>query len=65
MEKQPQNSEFRNNLENFHPCNIPGINIWQSLKTEIFFFLFYILPDPLSSIIGRCTLNTLGWSIGV
>ena len=21
MESQPQNPEFRNNLENFHPCN--------------------------------------------
>ena len=22
MESQPQNPEFRNNLENFHPCSI-------------------------------------------
>ena len=23
MESQPQNSEFRNNPENFHPCETP------------------------------------------
>ena len=23
MESQPQNPEFRNNPENFHPCNRP------------------------------------------
>ena len=26
----------------------------------IFFFFLYTLPDPLSSIIGRCTLYTSG-----
>ena len=40
MESQPQNPEFRNNPENFHPCNqqffwlgcFPGLN--QFLEDE-------------------------------
>ena len=27
MKSQPQNPEFRINLENFHPCRVSGTNI--------------------------------------
>ena len=33
-----------------------------SFKTNLLSFFLYILPDPLSSIIGRCTLYTPGCS---
>ena len=39
MESQPQNPEFRNNPENFHPCNI-------HLKFPDFSLTFDHYPDP-------------------
>ena len=27
MESQPQNPEFRNNPENFHPCGLDGLGL--------------------------------------
>ena len=33
MESQPQNSEFRNNPENFHPCRSECICRWE-MKTH-------------------------------
>ena len=39
MESQPQNPEFRNNPENFHPCNtahlkerLNPVHIWELSK---------------------------------
>ena len=39
---------------------IRDLSPWEqilSFKRSISFFILYILPDPLSSIIGRCTLS--------
>ena len=36
MESQPQNPEFRNNPENFHPCaHIHEIWVWMTAQTKI------------------------------
>ena len=42
MESQPQNPEFRNNPENFHPCMIPNVTYQGplNLSAEIFFLLY-------------------------
>ena len=32
MESQPQNPEFRNNPENFHPCVCQIVNIFLSIS---------------------------------
>ena len=32
MQSQPQNSEFRNNPENFHPCAVQVLNSSQPAK---------------------------------
>ena len=29
MESQPQNPEFRNNPENFHPCRRNRVSLWK------------------------------------
>ena len=35
MESQPQNPEFRNNPENFHPCaHIHEIRVWMTAETK-------------------------------
>ena len=33
MESQPQNPEFRNNPENFHPCNSPFRHVQMKEKS--------------------------------
>ena len=35
MESQPQNPEFRNNPENFHPCTSPTYIFSQTIKWRI------------------------------
>ena len=36
MESQPQNPEFRNNPENFHPCqDTSKLVLWQIVKTQM------------------------------
>ena len=32
MESQSQNSEFRNNPENFHPCEVPSLLIYHPVS---------------------------------
>ena len=40
MKSQPQNPEFRNDPENFHPCNIwDYLTFYKPLKLWIVFFL--------------------------
>ena len=42
MESQPQNPEFRNNLENFHPCRtgwtILVVNLTRNICVKLFEF---------------------------
>ena len=42
MESQPQNSEFRNNSENFHPCigSIAARSHYQMKQNLVFVCLF-------------------------
>ena len=39
MESQPQNPEFRNNPENFHPCILPGPSLF--VKVLVYRFPVY------------------------
>ena len=42
MESHPQNPEFRNNFENFHPCNYKLFNpcVFQPLQSQFHLFLW-------------------------
>ena len=44
MESQPQNTELRNNPENFHPCSLYK-NITGSLNKDVLQFLNLVLPQ--------------------
>ena len=62
MESHPQNPEFRNNLENFHPCtsskSVLTHSRWQGRKFKrdfisLLFDLFYFL-SPITNVISFC-----------
>ena len=47
MESQPQNPEFRNNTENFHPWDLnPFLTLWHN--SELTFFKCLILIPTLA-----------------
>ena len=52
MESQPQNPEFRNNPENFHPC------IWKEKQDNYLLCSMYINPMP-GPIIQQFRIGTL------
>ena len=46
MESQPQNPEFRNNPENFHPCIQKGLYVYLTAK-EMHIFNIHLIPETL------------------
>ena len=38
MESQPQNPEFRNNPENFHPCTVKNVCFFTHAPLKMFVF---------------------------
>ena len=65
MVSQIYTAELKLNKANLSDTEAPFLDMDLSTTNGIisFFFLsffLYILPDPLSSIIGRCTLYTPG-----
>ena len=49
MESQPQNPEFRNNPENFHPCI--GLSVWD--------FLYVFFWRDFFSLRGQLKLDSI------
>ena len=57
MESQPQNPEFRNNPENFHPCN-PGYT-HQTISNQTLPTVSKVLKESVSVCQNRTELNTI------
>ena len=57
MESQPQNPEFRNNPENFHPCYLPRhicLNIYSNQYTvDMNLILLVQLKENLSHVFSH------------
>ena len=58
MESQPQNPEFRNNPENFHPCKShfelrTCIFCWCKVVFCLFVMMLYIPNNNFSVMLGR------------
>ena len=54
MESQPQNPEFRNNPENFHPCTcqlVPYAGYWLDYEKPVHSFM--LMPHNMSAMV--CT----------
>ena len=60
MESQPQNPEFRNIPENFHPCTTDHSHCVTSYMTYPFFFDSNSVPD-FSSCISQLSVSSSRW----
>ena len=60
MESQPQNPEFRNNPENFHPCIsyisvLILIKLFQAVHTMYIYLIKYVLNQ--TNVKRRCVIK--------
>ena len=58
MEMQPQNPEFRNNPENFHPCKFCCIFL-NPYPANVFFLENELPPAKFCSTNWRCSRTVL------